>query len=179
MNFDQAYEKYQNGTANAEEKAYIEGEIEKARKLSSIIDNEERQEVIVKADISEVKKAKKAYGLKSAARTFIVIVSVLIIVAAAVYGGVFGTAIHSAKTGQTISYDQAKDIAIRYVYDNFTTNSGTVTVTDIDKNLDVQFKLKNSVYVYEVEVQNGMSASIDIKINANTGLVTLSGVDKT
>ena len=38
MNFEELYEKYINGTATEEERAYVEAEIQKARRLTQLID---------------------------------------------------------------------------------------------------------------------------------------------
>ena len=88
MNFDQVYEKYINGTATEKEKAYIESEIAKARKLSEIIDRMDAQRVIEPADADKVRKAAKTMKKKFGLRVLIISISALLVLALVAVGSV-------------------------------------------------------------------------------------------
>lgn len=170
MNFEESYKKYVEGTATAEEKEFVEAEMEKSKRLFEIIDRIGPPE-IDRADGATIKKAKKKFILKSAARTAIIAFAVVVIIASAVCGGVFGTAVSAAKKDLVISRAQAENIAVTFVADNFK-SAGKIIVNDCEKTLRVKPKLSRSVYVYEIEVFNGI-AEFDLVVDGKTGLVTI------
>ena len=54
MNYEEAFKNYENGTATEEEKAFVKAELEKAKALSSIIDDDKVVETpspIAEADV--------------------------------------------------------------------------------------------------------------------------------
>ena len=89
MKFEELYEKYLDGTATEEEREYVEGEIEKARKLNDILDRQDARRVIEPVEEDEVKKAQKAFNFKALIRTVVVVTVVFLLMAGGVLGGVF------------------------------------------------------------------------------------------
>lgn len=180
MSFETVYEKYLNGTASEEEIAYVEEEIEKARKLSEIIEASNAKPVeYAEADETSIKKAKKQHGIKSVLIALAVSVVVLMVVAGAVLGGVFGTAVGSAKKGVNVTEVQAKEIAIDYYRNNFYTNGGLdkVVITECERDLEYTKNLVKSYYKYEIEIEQPGGFEIEIEIDSRNGVVTLVDVD--
>ena len=63
MDFEKAYEKYKDGVANEEEIVFVEQELEKARKMTEIIDAYEYKKAISDdVDEAKIKKAQKKYA---------------------------------------------------------------------------------------------------------------------
>ncbi len=176
MDFEQAYERYRNGTASEEEKAFIESEIKKARALNDIIDAAEKKDVIGKADEKDVREARKKYGLRTAIRTGIIALAVLIVLAIASLSAVFGIGIYSANKNMNVSEEQARTIAIEFVTDNFAFANGSATVLKVKKDLDLRAHLGDSVYYYEIDLMSGIY-QIELEINSRTGLVEDYDID--
>ena len=64
MDFEKAYEKYKDGVANEEEIVFVEQELEKARKMTEIIDAYEYKKAISDdVDEAKIKKAQKKYEI--------------------------------------------------------------------------------------------------------------------
>ena len=110
MNFEAIYQKYKDGTATDEERAFIDSEIEKARKISSILDPQEPPE-LNEVEAETVKKAKKAFNLRSTLRTVVITVSCIAILAVLAFGAIFGTAYISANNAKNLSQEEAVDAA--------------------------------------------------------------------
>lgn len=180
MSFEKAYEKYLDGTATEEEIAYVEEEIEKARRLSEIIESSNAKPVeYAEADEECIKKAKKQHGIRSIITAFVVSVVVLMVVAGAVLGGVFGTAVGSAKKGVTVGEAQAKELAINYYRNNYYSTSGLdkVIVTDFEKELEYTSNLAHSYYKYEIEVKQPGGYEIEIEVDSRTGEIVVVDVE--
>ncbi len=176
MSFEALYEKYQNGTATPEEVAYVEEEIAKARKMSEIMENYQTPQ-IEEASVEVVHKAKKKFTIKSAIRTAIIALVVLVVGAGAVLGGVFGTAASAAADKQIVSREGAEEIAMRCVVNNYP-DVGNLRVRDVDKDLEIRGRLTSAYYKYNVDVvaQNGME--FEIEIDSRTGQAILEDVDR-
>lgn len=180
MSFETLYEKYMNGTATDEEIAYVEEEIEKARKLGEIIEASKAKPIeFEEADDESIKKAKKQHNVKSVLRAVVVSVAVLIVVAGAVLGGVFGTAISSAKKQVTIGADYAKEIAIDYYRNNYYSSGGLdkILVTNFEKDVVYGSNLAHSYYKYEIEVKQPGGYELDVEIDSRTGEVRVIDVE--
>lgn len=177
MSFEQAYEKYMNGTASAEEVEFVEAEIAKARKLTEIMESNKDKVEIAEAEDVQVKRAKKAYSFKTAVQTLIIVLAVIFVAAGAVCGGVFGTAVSSAKNNVTVGQEEAKNIAVRYVNDNFGYQAGDSIVAHTEKDLFIGGNLTNSYYYYSVTVVKGLQYEIELEIDSRNGSILSIDVD--
>lgn len=66
MDFEKAYEKYKDGVANEEEIVFVEQELEKARKMTEIIDAYEYKKAISDdVDEAKIKKRKRSMQRKT------------------------------------------------------------------------------------------------------------------
>lgn len=179
MDFESVYKKYLDGTASDEEKAFVEQELDKARKMTEIIDAyESARPIQEECDKETVKKAQKKFALKNALRALGITAAVVVLVAAIVLASVFGTAFGSANKNLNVSEEQAKQIALAFVADTYGT-SGVPIVTECKREIDYSSDLRHSVYTYEIEIQYGLVYEIDVRVNAKTGLVTLEEISST
>ena len=181
MEFEKAYQKYREGTASEEEKAFVESEIERIRKVSSVIDEKPLRNVVEKAEADEVKKAKKKYTLKTTLITLLIVAAVIIVIAAAVCGGIFGTAVTAAKQNLNVSVTEAERIATLQALDIAGTENAKIIISSIEKEIVYTSQLKNSRYIYEVEaviILDGLKRTeLEIEINADTGIARITDVD--
>ncbi|MBP3291211.1 MAG: hypothetical protein J6M26_02050, partial [Clostridia bacterium] len=112
MNYEEAFKNYENGTATEEEKAFVKAELEKAKALSSIIDDDKVVETpspIAEADVEEIKTAKKQFKIKHLLFA-LGAVAMLVAMVGAVLGGVFGYAASSAKKQMAVNETKAVEI---------------------------------------------------------------------
>ena len=91
MDFESAYQRYKDGVASDEEKDFVEKELEKARKMTEIIDAYESKKAISEEyDEEKIRKAKKQYAKKNTLKillisTLVLIVSAVIVLSAVSY----------------------------------------------------------------------------------------------
>ena len=65
MDFENAYKKYKDGVATDEETAFVEQELEKARKMTEFIDAYESKKAISDdCDEDKIRRAQKKYAKK-------------------------------------------------------------------------------------------------------------------
>lgn len=179
MDFESTYKKYMDGTASEEERTFVEQELEKAKKMTEIIDSygTTSAPVVQECDGETVKKAKKSLTKKSIVRTLVISLAVLLVVSAIILSAVFGTAFGSANKACNYSEEDAKDLAKRYVAEYVSNPSAQIIVTDCEREIEYSSDLKHSVYVYEIEVQYGLAYEIELHVNAKTGIVTITDID--
>ena len=179
MDFESVYKKYVEGTANDEEKAFVEQELDKAQKMAEIIDGYQSYRPIDnECDMETVKKAQKKFAKKNAIRTLAITAVCIMLVAAIVLASVFGTAFGSANKNCNVTAEEAKQIALQFVANTYGTG-GVPIVTECKREIDYSSDLRHSVLTYETEIQFGLVYEIDVRVNAKTGLVTLEGISST
>ena len=184
MKFDEAYEKVLNGTATEEEREYVREQVRKAEQIDSILKNEDRAPVTKNVDTETVKKARKQFTVKGALIVIMIVMLCMIIVAGAVCGGVFGTAVSSAKKADLVSAEEARLIAENTAVKRVSeSETGTLTpdVVDIDKELEIAPKLTDSVYVYSFDIKimaDRWIYEIEVEVNAQTGYAAITDFDR-
>ena len=158
MNFEEAYKKYKDGSADDKEKAFVEAEIEKARKISALLDSETDEEnnhddeLLEEADSELIKKAKKAFMKKTTLRTIIIVVLSIVVIAGLVAGVIFGTAYYFASSNTEITEDEATEIGMECMAEYVGTNEGIV-VRSVERELEPELKLNDSIFVYDLHIQ--------------------------
>ena len=112
MNFEEAYQKLQEGTATDAEVAFVAREIENLRKIRVILDNPALSDPeIDRVEIEKVQKARKRFNRRTLLRTILIVFCSLLIVAAIVCAILFIPSSISAASKQKYSKDQAIDAA--------------------------------------------------------------------
>ena len=176
MNFEELYEKYKAGTASVEERAAVLKEIEAARRVSAILEKEEPQGgvQIAPADRETVKKAKKAFDLRTTVRTVVICAICVAVLGALACGAIFGTAIVSAHRARNLTEEQAIEAAKALLATHVEGSALTdMIVSDAESELDMQIKLTDTVYVYEIELQLG-NYRYEVDVSAKTGYAVIS-----
>ncbi len=176
MNFEELYRKYKEGTATTEEAATVLREIEKAKRVSEILDAETPacQEVISPADKAEVKRASKAFHWRSTVRTVIVCVICIAVLGALACGAVFGTALVSANRAKNVSEEEAIEAAKAALATHVEGSSTTeMIVSESELELDMGTRLIDTVYVYEITLILG-DYKYELDVSAKTGYAVIS-----
>lgn len=176
MNFEELYKKYKDGTATDEEKAFVESEIEKARKVSSILDREpgEEEPVITPADSATVKKAKKAFNFRTTLKTVIITLVSIAVVGAVVCGVIFGTAYFSANGSKLIAEEQAVELAKTHLAEHLGgASEAEMIVSNTETELDIGSRLTDSVYIYEISIVSG-DYRYQVEVSSKTGYAVLA-----
>lgn len=157
--------KYKDGVANEEEIVFVEQELEKARKMTEIIDAYEykRQSAMMSTrrkskSAKEVCKEKHSEDLDDIDNRS-------------------GTccrrrpersvrhSVRFCKQNRNYSKTEAEQIALTYVVKNFGESTKPVLAKS-DEEIDYSSDLKHSVYVYEVKIYIGYVNEVEVKVNA-------------
>lgn len=155
MNFEELYKKHKEGTATPQESALLQEEIERARRVSALLDEEggKGEEKIAPADTEVVKKAKRDFNVRTTVRTAVICLICIAVLGALSCGAIFGTALICANGAKTVTQEQALEAAkaalIVHVPD---ATQAEVIVSEVEEELDIGTKLIDSVYVYEVSL---------------------------
>ena len=175
MNFEELYEKYKAGTASVEERAAVLREIEAARRVSAILEEDHSMEAqIAPADRETVKKAKKAFDLRTTIRTVVICAICVVVLGALACGAIFGTAIVSAHKARNLTEEQAIDAAKALLATHAEGSAITdMIVSDVESELDMHVKLTDTVYVYEIELLLG-DYRYQVDVSAKTGYAVIS-----
>lgn len=190
MNFEELYEKCQNGTATEDEKRQLEAEINKAKSALDFVDKNETDAFVPpvkEAEDTAILKSRKKFK-KSVLTTWLVAtICAVLLATGAVLGGVFGSAASYAHSAKRVSRDQATTLAQSYaedfVADNYSEFSPYLLLVDFDDHLVVTPVIKDSYYAYYVHFKADIPASkaeleITIKINSRSQEISLLDVDK-
>ncbi len=189
LEFEDALEHVQQGTATEREKLYVKSQMAAANAFFS---NDFRRSgaPVREASGAEVKKAKKSFKMR-----YIVIplcvVMVVILAVGAILGGVFGFAASSAHKNMTISRDECKQLAKQYVLDRqrqifveleqTTFNADQLYIEDDERHFNYnEHDLSASYYSYEIEVKgrlfvegggrkNVVEIEVKVEVNSKTG----------
>ena len=188
MKYDDAFTHYKDGTANDEEKEFVEQELAKARALVSMLDDDSvaaRPAEVKRAEAAEVKEAKKQFSWHRLMIGLVAII-VLLVAVGAVLGGVFGAAGAYAKNSVAISSEEAVALAIQAAYEDAVSSKWGATAfvgennfrlderpDEVDRKFVLGSNIKDSYYVYEIDVkgrdENGVEWEYEIDIDARSG----------
>ena len=171
MDFENAYQKFLDGTATPEEVEFVRSEIRKAKELSEIIDMG-KTDVIKKADDEKVKKAAKKFSLKMAVTTVCIVLVTLVVAAGIVLGSVFGVAVGGAKRNTSVvSQEEVKQIALDYIKTELNIDEEAIG-WKIERDLEMTY------YIYEVDVNTSRGKEIELEIDGRNGKVIYVEVDR-
>ena len=180
MDFKETYKKYLAGEATDEEKQFVEREIEKARAVNAEILSASNIEIKTP---EEKIKAKKKKSLKQTVKTIFISVIVFFVISTVIFGAVGIVAISNAKKHLGTDENQAISIATEqaYIYArdnlNYAGSMEQMVVKKETKELEWRFPLDKCHYSYEFEFVAGYT-EIEMEVNANTGSVTITDVDR-
>lgn len=169
MNFEKAFENYKNGTATEEERAFVESEIAKARKINEAIEEMDAKRAIESAESQDVKKAihqmKKKSGIRTAVISFIVVLAVAIVTVGSLFIYVNATASGKAAYSKEQCIEAAKLVVAEHIGDS----SKEIRVYDVERDLRFEYgKLSSAMYVYEIEIGSGYT-EYEVVVDSATG----------
>lgn len=186
MNFDEAFKRYQDGTASEEEKAYVKEQLKLANEFIADDDAKLATAPCKEAEQEDVKKAKKKFKWRYIVIPVCTIVAVLLVVAA-ILGGVFGYSASCAKDAAVYHklecVEMARDKAFEFLRDKVTslpykiTSADELAIDDIDLEFNYNGKhLDNSYYSYFVEFEF-YQVDIEIEVDTRTGECKVVDID--
>ncbi len=171
MDFEKAYKKFLDGTATEEEVEFVRGEMKKASDINDILDNVKKEGATNVAEEQAVKEASKKYRRKDTKKIVIIACAVVLAVAIAIGCAIGIPVLVNAKENTKFSKAQAQEKAIAYVVDKYPAGAGKVKVRKVEKDLEVNGRIKNAHYVYVFEIYNGVNGVVEIEIDGRTGAV--------
>jgi len=169
MEFKKAYKKFLDGTATQKEIDFVRSEMKKAEEVNETLNNIKEKGALKEADNETIKKAVKNYRKKDTLK-IIMIVLVSIIAAVIIISLAIGIPIlNNAKENTNITSSEAKDIATKYIIEKYPENASKVEVYKIEKELEIEGRVKNARYIYSMDVYNGKNTVIEIEVDSKTG----------
>lgn len=183
MNFDEAFARYKDGVATEEEKAYVKEQLAIANAF--VADDEKLRSVpVAEASDDDVKKAKKKFKWRYVVIPALSLVCVLLVVAA-ILGGVFGSAATYAKQSVAYSKYECEIIAREKLEELMPTSilpayASTFETEDVDREFNyVAHDIKKSYYSYYFTFERDKDMYPDddevkviIEVNTVTGVAT-------
>ena len=171
MEFEKAYQKFLNGTASPEEIEFVRNEMKRANDINGILANAKKDGATSNAEKETVKKAIKTYWRKDTLKILIIVCSVVLVVAIGISLAI-GIPIYSnAEKNLNYSYEEAETIVTNYILQNYPESTGKIEVLRIEKELEVDGRIKNAHYIYTFEVHNGKDRVFEIEVDSKTGKI--------
>ena len=192
IDFEEALEHVQQGTATQQEKLYVKSQVAAAHAFFA--DDSRRSSAPFKeASGEDVKKAKKSFKMHYVIIPVCVML-VIVLAIGAILGGVFGFAASSAKKNMTLTRDECKQYAIQYVVDNQSLlfsgldadafGTSQLYVDDFDRQFCYNDRnLAASYYSYVVEVkgkllQDRRVVEIEVELRINSATKGVDVIDR-
>ncbi len=168
MNFEKAFENYKNGTATEEERAYVENEIAKARKINEAIEAMDSKRVVEKAESDDVKKAIKKMKVKTAVR--IAIISAIVVVALALIASISAVIYVNSTASGKAEFTKSECIeAAKQVVSETAGASAELRVRDVERDIRFEYgKPSSAKYYYEIEIAVGYM-EYEVLVDSITG----------
>ena len=153
MNFDELYEKYKNGSASDEERAYVESEISKARKLAAIIDEQDNKRVIEPVEEEQVKRSVHGFMRHTRIRIALIVTAILLLLSLLCYAGFFGIAIFNASKNSVCDRNEATELAKKWLVQTYTDlKTDDIHVTEVERDLALHHGLARAYFEYDIEI---------------------------
>lgn len=172
MDFEKAYQKFLEGTATPEEMEFVRSEMKKANEINNVLATVNNEGVTDIAEKETVKKAMRRYWKKDTLKIVAIVCSALLVLAIGVACAIGIPIVSNAKKNTHYTEEQAKEIAIEYVMGLSTTpGESEIVVYKVEKELEVEGRIKNARYIYVVDVYNGVNNVLEIEIDSKTGKI--------
>ena len=177
MNFEELYEKYINGTATEEERAYVEAEIQKARRLTQLIDEQDSKRVIEEAREETVKKSLKSFMRHTKRRVAIIVGVALILLLAIGVGTFYGLAAIRAHSNSVCDRDEAIELAKKWMHDTHESiDLKDIRITEVDTDLALHHGFSKVFFEYDIELEY-KGVEYEFWINSSSGEIRLIDQD--
>ena len=171
MDFEKTYQKFLNGTATPEEVEFVRSEMKKANDVTGILTNVKSEGATNAAEKETVKKAMKKYWKKDTLKILLIVCSAVLVLAIGIACSIGIPILNSAKDNLNYSWSDAESIAEAYIVQKFPEGSGKTEVRRVEREIEVEGRIKNARYIYVLEVYNGINEIIEIEIDGKTGKI--------
>ena len=169
MDFEKAYQKFLNGTASVEEVEFVRSEMKKASEINDILTSVKSEGATNTAEGEKVKKAMKTYRKKDTVKILIIAVASALVLALGIGLATGIPILTNAKDNTNYTVADAKQIATDYLAEKYPAGAGKIEVHRVEKELEVEGRIKNARYIYVLEVYNGVNNVFEIEIDSKTG----------
>ncbi len=169
MDFEKTYQKFLNGTASPEEIEFVRSEMRKANEINDILTNVKKEGATNTAEKETVKKAIKSYRIKDTLKILLIVCCSVLVLAIGVGAAIGIPILSNAKDNTHYTVAEAKTIAIEYLTENYPAGAGKIEVYRVEKELEVEGRIKNARYIYVLDVYNGVNEVLEIEIDSKTG----------
>ena len=171
MDFEKAYQKFLNGTASPEETEFVRSEMKKASEINDILDTVKNDGATKTAEDDIVKKAIKAFWKKDTLKILLIVCSAILVLAIGVSCAIGIPILTSAGDNLIYSREEAKTIAIEHVSGKYPDSTDEIRVIKIERELEIEGRIKNARYIYTVDIYNGNGNVLEIEIDSKTGKI--------
>lgn len=171
MEFEKAYQKFLNGTASPEEVEFVRSEMKKANDINGILTNVKSEGATNEAEKATVKRAMKSYLRRDTIKILIIACSVALIIAIGVSLAIGIPIYTNASNNLNYSRSEAEAIATAYVVQRYPESAGELEVFRVERELEVDGRIKNARYIYTFEIHNGKDRVIEIEVDSKTGKI--------
>ena len=169
MDFEKAYQKFLNGTATPEETEFVRSEMKKANDINGILSNVKNEGATNTAERETVKKAMKTYRKKDTLKILLIVCCSVVVLAIGVALAIGIPILSNAKDNTIYTVEEAQDIAIEYLSEKYPENADKIEVYKVEKELEVEGRIKNARYIYVIDIYNGTNNVFEIEIDSKTG----------
>ena len=170
MDFEKAYQKFLDGTATPEEIEFVRAEINRANEVSEVLSSGKKEVVTSPAEEGAIKKAIKKYWRKDTLKILVIVACSIFAVMIAVGLAIGIPVLSSAKDNTNYSKAQAKAIAVERIVQQYPDRANEIEVYKVEKELEVEGRIKNARYIFVVEVYNGDKV-VEVEIDGKTGRI--------
>ena len=170
MKFEEVYKKFLEGTATDEEIEFVRSEMKKASEINDILNNKQ-ENLIDKAEQETVKKAMKSYWKKDTLKILVIVCTIVVVLSLAISLAIGIPVLSNAKNNTNYTVEQAEVIAIEYLSERYPNSKDKIEVYKVEKELEVEGRLKNARYIYVLDVYNGVNNVFEIEIDSKTGKI--------
>ncbi len=171
MDFEKTYQKFLNGTATPEEIEFVRSEMKKANDVNGILANVKNEGATNTAERETVKKAIKTYWKKDTLKILLIVCCSVVFLTICVACAIGIPILSNAKDNTNYTEEQAKAIAVTYLAERHPDRAEKIEVRHVEKELEVDGRIKNARYIYIVEIYNGVNEELEIEIDGKTGKI--------
>lgn len=169
MDFEKAYQKFLDGTATKKEIEFVRKEMKKANEINDILNKVKKEHVIEDAEKETVKKAMKIYWKKDTLKIILIVSCSILILGICIACAIGLPILNNAKNNMNYTKEEAKEIARQYVLEKHPSNKNKIEIYKVEKELEVEGRIKRAHYIYVVEIYNGKNDIYEIEIDSKTG----------
>ena len=171
MDFEKAYKKFLDGTATPEEIEFVRGEMKKANEVNDILSNVKKEGATEVAEKEQVQKAIKTYRKRDTLKILIIVACSVLLLAIVTSCAIGLPILSNAKKNVNYTESDAREIAVEYLEERFPKGKGKIKVERVEKELEVEGRIKKAHYVYVLDVYNGVNEVWEIEVDSRTGRI--------